>query len=316
MDEGLMATVHPLATHDAPIVAEMRRVAAAHKGEILGTHARPLFDAMLSATLAPDDVGRERGMMGGVGGWWCRPKHATPGVKLLYLHGGGYMLGSAEALCNLAGQIAARAHAATFLPDYRLAPEHAFPAAIDDTVAVYRALTADGTDRIAVTGDSAGGGLTLSLLSILAAERAQGTLQPVAAAVMSPWTDLGLTANSMASRADADPIFTRDVLVAFASSYLQGHSATDPKASALYASLVGLPPIRIDVGDDEILIDDATRYASRARAAGVDVMLSIWSGMPHVFQSTLGQLHAAQQSLDGIGQFLGSRLHNASSSAT
>jgi acetyl esterase/lipase len=177
MDEGLMATVHPLTPHDAPIVAEMRRVAAAHKGEILGTHARPLFDAMLSATLAPDDVARERGMVGGVGGWWCRPKHATPGVKLLYLHGGGYMLGSAEALCNLASQIAARAHAATFLPDYRLAPEHAFPAAIDDTVAVYRALTADGTDRMAVTGDSAGGGLTLPLLSILAAERAHRSLE-------------------------------------------------------------------------------------------------------------------------------------------
>jgi acetyl esterase/lipase len=265
-----MATVQSLADRDAPIVAEMRRAAASHKGHILGPDARPMFDAMLAATPPPDHVRREAGVVGGVNGWWCRPKHATPGATLLYLHGGGYMLGSAEALCNLAGQIAARANAAAFLPDYRLAPEHTFPAAIDDTVAVYRALAADGID-------SAGGGLTLSLLSILAAERAHGTLQPVAAAVMSPWTDLGLTAPSMTSRADADPIFTRNSLAAFAASYLQGPGADDSRASPLHASLVGLPPIRIDVGDDEILLDDSTRYASQARVAGVDVTLSIWA---------------------------------------
>ena len=307
MGEKLMDTVQPLAVGDAPIVAEMRRSATAHKGEILGPQARPMFDAMFAAIPAHDDVRREPGILAGVGGWWCRPKRVTPGVKLLYLHGGGYVLGSAQSACNFASHIAARAQADTFLPDYRLAPEHAFPAAIDDTVAVYRAL-ADGTDRIAVTGDSAGGGLSLSLLSILATEHAQGTLQPVAAAVMSPWTDLGLTGASMATRAEADPIFTRDVLAGLAGSYLQGHNATEPKASALYASLVCLPPIRIDVGDDEILLDDATRYATQARAAGADVMLSIWAGMPHVFQSSIGRLLAAQQSLDAIGEFLVSRL--------
>lgn len=142
----------------------------------------------------------------------------------------------------------------------------------------------------------------MALLSILAAE--SGTPQPLAAAVMSPFTDLALTGASIESRAEADPIFTRGVLAAFADFYLQGQSAVDPKASPLYAGLAGLPPIRIDVGDDELLLDDSRRYAERARAAGAEVTLSVWTGMPHVFQSGLGHFLAAEQSIDAIGAFL------------
>jgi epsilon-lactone hydrolase len=139
-------------------------------------------------------------------------------------------------------------------------------------------------------------------------------LQPVAAAVMSPWTDLGLKSPSMMSRADADPIFTRNTLAAFADSYLQGHSAADSRASPLHASQVGLPPIRIDVGDDEILLDDSGRYASQASAAGVGVSLTVWTGMPHVFQSSICRLLAAERSLDAIGEFFRSRLSDSHTS--
>ncbi len=213
-----------------------------------------------------------------------------------------------QALTHFAGQIAARVGADAFVPDYRLAPEHPFPAAIDDAVAAYRGLVAEGAERIVVVGDSAGGGLTLSLLSILAADKTKGMVQPVGAAVMSPWTDLALTGDSFETRAEADPIFTRGVLQGFADMYLQGQDATNPKASPLYAQLSGLPPIRIDVGDDEVLLADSVRYADRARAAGVEVTLSVWEGMPHVFQSSLGRFLAAERSVDAIGDFLRQRL--------
>ena len=156
--------------------------------------------------------------------------------------------------------------------------------------------------------------MTLSLLSILAADKAKGMIQPVGAAVMSPWTDLALTGDSFETRKEADPIFTRGVLQGFADLYLQGQDATNPKASPLYARLDNLPPIRIDVGDDELLLADSIRYADLSRAAGVEIALSVWEGMPHVFQSSLGQFLAAEQSINAIGDFLRQRLIDASPS--
>lgn len=299
-----MTDLHPLAAEDAPVVAAMRQATAPHKGQPMGPEARPMFDLMMAAAPAAEGVVFEPGVVGGVAGWWCRIPGADPGRLLLYIHGGGYGLGSAEAFRNLASQIARRARAHAFLPNYRLAPELPFPAAIEDVLAAYRGLVALGEARIAVAGDSAGGGLTLALLPVLASE---GAL-PVAAAVMSSWTDLGLTGASLESRADADPIFTRSVLQALADSYAHDQDRTDPRMSPLYAALDGLPPIRIDVGEDEVLLDDSVRFAARAAEAGVDVSLSIWAGMPHVFQSSLGHLRAADQSLDAIGEFLSSRL--------
>jgi len=309
-----MTTIKPLSPEDAPAVAAMRLAASAHKGEKLGPEARSMFDAMFAATPAAADVRVEPGTVGGIAGFWLRLPTARPGARVLYLHGGGYVLGSAKALTNFAGQIAARAGADTFVPDYRLAPEHPFPAAIDDAIAAYRGLVAEGAERIVVVGDSAGGGLTLALLSTLAADKTKGVVQPVGAAVMSPWTDLALTGDSFETRAEADPIFTRGVLQSFADMYLQGQEATQPKASPLYARLGDLPPVRIDVGDDEVLLADSIRYADRVRAAGVEVTLSVWEGMPHVFQSSLGQFLAAEQSVDAIGDFLRQRLTDASSS--
>ncbi len=270
-----MMTIQPLSPEDAPAVAAMRQAASAHKGENLGPEARPMFDAMFAATPAAADVRVEAATVGGIAGFWLRPANSTSGARMLYLHGGGYVLGSAEALTNFAGQIAVRVGVDAFVPDYRLAPEHPFPAAIDDAVAVYHGLVAEGAERIVVVGDSAGGGLTLALLSILAADRAKGLVQPVGAAVMSPWTDPALTGDSFETRAEADPIFTRGVLQTFADMYLQRQDATNPKASPLYAPLHGLPPIRIDVGDNEVLLSDSTRYADRVQAAGVEITLSV-----------------------------------------
>ena len=301
-------TIQPLSPEDAPAVAAMRQAASAHKGETLGPEARPMFDAMFAATPPAADVRVEAATVGGIAGFWLRPVGARPGARILYLHGGGYVLGSAQALTHFAGQIAARAAADAFVPDYRLAPEHPFPAAIDDAVAAYRGLVAEGTERNVVVGDSAGGGLTLALLSILAADKTEGMVQPVGAAVMSPWTDLALTGDSFKAKAEADPIFTRRVLQGFADMYLQGQDAANPKASPLHASLGGLPPVRIDVGDDEVLLADSIRYTERARAAGVEITLSVWEGMARVFQSSLGQFRAAEKSMNAIGDFLRQRL--------
>jgi monoterpene epsilon-lactone hydrolase len=310
-----MVAIQPLSPKDAPVVAVMRQAAAAHKGEILGAETRPMFDAMFAATPPAANVRAELGLVGRVPGVWLRPVNARKGGRVLFLHGGGYVLGSATAFGSFAGQIATRAGADAFVADYRLAPEHPFPAAIDDAVTSYRGLVADGAERIVVVGDSAGGGLALALLSILAAQLENGALQPVGAAVMSPWTDLALTGASFDSRAEVDPIFTRGTLVALANLYLQGHDASDPKASPLYARLAGPPPIRIDVGNDEVLLDDSRRYAELAQAAGVDVTLSIWTGMPHVFQSSLGAFVAAEQSMNAIGEFLRNRLSQPTSSS-
>ncbi|QND16964.1 alpha/beta hydrolase (plasmid) [Rhizobium leguminosarum bv. trifolii] len=301
-------TFQPLLAEDAPAVAAMRQAASAHKGETLGPEARPMFDAMFAATQAAADVEVEAATVGGIAGFWLRPVNARPGARILYLHGGGYVLGSAQAFTSFVGQIAARAGADAFVPDYRLAPEHPFPAAIDDAVAAYHGLVADGTERIVVVGDSAGGGLTLALLSILVVHKTKDMVQPVGAAVMSPWIDLALTGDSFETRAEVDPIFTRGVLKAFADMYLQGQDATQPKASPLYAQLDGLPPIRIDVGDNEVLLADSIRYTERARAAGVEITPSVWEGMAHVFQSSLGQSRAAEKSVNAIAEFLRQRL--------
>jgi acetyl esterase/lipase len=223
------------------------------------------------------------------------------------LHGGAFVLGSAGAFRNQASHLARITGADTFVPDYRLAPENPFPAAVDDAWAVYLGLT-EGASRVAVAGDSAGGGLTLGVLAAAAARARGGLLQPCGAAVLSPWVDLSLAGESMETRAEADPIFTREVLASFVNDYLQGGDPRDPRVSPLFGSLAGLAPVRIDVGEDEILLDDSLRYAARARSAGVAVTLAIWAGMPHTFQSAVGKLRAAGESLEAAGRFLAARL--------
>jgi monoterpene epsilon-lactone hydrolase len=304
-DEMLTGIVHSIDAADRNIMNQIRTAAAAGKGHV----DREPFDAMMEQT--PDGAGitYEPDMVGGVSGVWCRPSAAPADRAILYIHRGAYIAGSAAAFRHLAGQIAARAGTAAFVPDYRLAPEHRFPAAFDDAHAAYRGLAEPETGAIAIVGDSAGGGLALALIAATCAEAAtSGALAPCAGVAMSPWTDLALTGPSLENRADADPFLTKDALAQAAAQYLAGQDARAPHASPLYGDLRGLPKIQVHTGTDEILLDDARRYAQSALAANVDVALHSWEGMPHVFPSTVGTLKAATQALDLIGTFLRERL--------
>jgi epsilon-lactone hydrolase len=295
---------HSLSEKDREAVAAMRKEVAPFKGQMSDPSARPPFDDVMEHTPDARGVTYEKRAVGGVPGISCTPQGARPSAAILYLHGGAYVLGSANAYRHFAGQIAARAKATVFIADYKLAPEHRFPAALDDAKAAYRGLVEGGARRIAIVGDSAGGGLALALLSIVQSEGAA----PVAAVVMSPWTDLALTGGSLEDRADDDPLLTREMLSKTAASYLNGHDPRDPLASPLYGALAGRPPIQLHVGTSEVLLDDTRRYAERARAAGVEAVAHIWEGMTHVFPSSVGTLEAAERALTLIGNFLDERL--------
>ncbi|MDF3154550.1 alpha/beta hydrolase [Mesorhizobium sp. XAP10] len=293
----------------------LRGLAAPNKGRMQGVGARGTFDTIMSKVGAPEGVTYRPDAVGGVPGWWCIPSDAAAGQALLHCHGGWFNWGTAEAFRHLVGHIAARAKTEAFIPDYRLAPEHPFPSGLNDVEAAYDGLVAAGAQRIVILGDSAGGNLALSLLSILTDRSSTHTVRPAGAVVLSPVTDLTLSGPSWESRAIADPYFTRVQVVELVRSYLAGHDPADPLASPLYGSLVGLPPVRVHVGDDEMLLDDATRYVERAVAAEVDATLDIWNGMPHGFLSGVGHLSAADKALDAIGEFLTGSLASGGSRA-
>jgi acetyl esterase/lipase len=204
------------------------------------------------------------------------------------------------------GHIARSAGATAFILDYRLAPEHPFPAAVEDARASLRGLAERGIQRIAVTGDSAGGNVALALLLLVAAEPA--AIHPSGAVLFSPITDLAMTGSSWQTRAEADFYFVREQAEGLIQAYLNGHDPKDPVASPLYGSFAGLPPIRVQAGDDEVLLDDSLRFVERAVAAGIDARLDVWEGMPHGFVASIGQTQAAASALSAIGEFLAARL--------
>ncbi len=296
---------HPLIAGDREVVATIRAQAEPFKGTMTGPEARDAYDEIMEQTPDAPHVAYERSEVGGAPGIWLRPQAAELDAVILYLHGGGYVLGRAHAYRHLAGQIAARANANAFVPDYRLAPEHPFPAAVEDALAVYRGLVDAGAGKIAIVGDSAGGGLALALLALTQGEAREGAeVGPAAAVALSPWTDLALTGSSIEVRADDDPILTLPMLTTMSASYLAGRDPRDPHASPLYGSLKGLPPIQIHVGTSEILLDDSRRYVECARGEGGDATLHIWEGMPHVFPTNVGTLDAAEQALETVAAFL------------
>ena len=301
-------TVHPLSQQDSLAATALRASVAAFKGKLAGTAARGPFDDIMERVVAPKDVTFEADTVGGISGLWAKPARPQKGVALLHLHGGWFNLGTARAYRNLVGHIASIAGADAFLPDYRLAPEHPFPAAVTDVEACYHGLIDKGFNKIAVVGDSAGGALALVLLSIACAQVRRGDKALVGAVAVSPVTDLALTGESFETRAEADPYFTKSQAAGLIASYLGPTDPKSPLASPLYGDLSGLPPIRVHVGDDEILLDDSRRYVERAVAAGVDAELDVWMGMPHGFVTALGEFDAARQSLNAIGAFLTERL--------
>jgi epsilon-lactone hydrolase len=198
-----------------------------------------------------------------------------------------------------------------FIPDYRLAPEHPFPAAVRDLEACYRGLVDKGITRIALTGDSPGGNLALVFLSIASARASRDAVAPVGEVVLSPITDLALTGESFDTRAEADLYFTKSRAAGLVRSYLGVTDPKNPLASPLDADLSGLAPIRVHVGDDEVLLDDSRRYVENAVAAGVNAKLDIWMGMPHGFVTNVGRFNAATQALKASGAFLTERMGSA-----
>ncbi len=308
MSTEVRVQTHPVTPADKAAMAGLRAMVEPNKGKMRGPSARGAFDAIVMRVAVPEGVSFEAGIVGGIAGSWCRPAGASVGQVLLHLHGGWYNWGTAQAFQHLVGHIARRAGTDAFIPDYRLAPEHAFPAAMLDVQTCYRGLIDAGYDHIAVVGDSAGGGLALSLLTVVAEQTAVFSVRPKGAVVLSPVTDLKLEGGSWQSRAKADPYFTKPQAAELISYYLAGHNPADPIASPLYADLVGLPPIRVHVGDDEVLLDDSRRYVARAVAAGVDATLDVWEGMPHGFASGAGRISAADDVLAAVGTFLAERL--------
>ena len=192
---------------------------------------------------------------------------------------------------------------AAFVPNYALAPERPFPAGPDDALAVYQGL-ASTCEAIAVTGDSAGGGIALGLLQAVAGGDADGAIEPRCGALLSPWLDLSLSGDSIRSRARADPLLDRDGLAAAAELYLGGTEARDPRASPLFGTMRHLPPILLHVGDAEVLRDDTVRLASRLRDEGVEVEAHVWKAMPHVFPAGFAAISAGAEAMASASAFL------------
>lgn len=296
--------IHPLREEDSIAVTNLRSVVAPMKGKVEGTADRDHFNEIMERVVSPEAVTFETARVGGITGWWAKPQRSEEGAAILHVHGGWFNLGNAKAFRNFAGHIASNAGVNAFIPEYRLAPEHPFPAAVRDLEACYRGLIDEGITRIALTGDSAGGNLALVLLSLVSAGGSQNSVAPVGAVVFSPITDLALTGASFETRAEADLFFTKSQAAGLLRSYL---GTTDPKnslASPLYADLSGLPPVRVHVGDAEVLLDDSRRYVERAVASGVDAVLDLWMGMPHGFVTNTRGFNAAAQALKATGAFL------------
>jgi acetyl esterase/lipase len=298
------SVLHPITAEDTAAMAAMRVLVEPNKGRLQGTAARVPFDAIMEHVAAPEGVTYEADTLGGVSGLWCKPEEARSGEVVLHIHGGWFNWGSAQAFRHLVGHIAARAGVQAFVPDYRLAPEHPFPAAQEDVRASYLGLIERGFSKIAVTGDSAGGNLALGLIAFVSAGTASAKSVLVGSVALSPVTDLSLSGESWTTSAAADPYFTRPQATELVRSYLAGHDAADPFASPLHANLAGLPPIRVHVGDDEVLLDDSVRFVERAIAAGVDARLDVWQGIVHGFLGGVGRLTASADALRLIGEFL------------
>lgn len=272
---------------------------------------RVVFDEMIGGALLPDDVRTRDGELGGVPAIEVRTSASSISsttAAMLYFHGGAYAVGSAAASVGLAAEIARRVGAPVWTVDYRLAPEHPFPAAVDDALAAYRGLLSRGlaASSIAVVGESAGGGLAVALA---VAMRDAGLPQPAAVAVMSPWADLTQSGDSIRSRADGDPALTAQALQIRSAGYLAGADPRTPTASPLYADLRGLPSVLIQVGSREILLDDALRLAAQAAHADVAVVLQTFPDAPHVFQGFASAASEAARALDQLGAFIAEHVH-------
>ncbi len=264
---------------------------------------RARMERMARLSPPPEGTQIERVDAGGVPSAWITHPDVRQDRALVYLHGGGYYAGSLKTHQGLAARIALAAGARVLLVDYRLAPEYPFPAAVEDATRAFRWLLRQGfaPERVAVAGDSAGGGLAVAAMLAL---KADGEPLPAAAACLSPWFDLAGTGESIRTRASLDPAIRSSDLAFVARCYLGRADPETPTASPLYGDLAALPPILIQVGTDEILLDDSRRFARKAEQAGVPVQLEIWDDMFHVWHAYARFIPEARRAIEKIGRFL------------
>ena len=288
---ALKATLRERGKPENPTVAEMR-ARIAEVGE--------RFPAPAEAEVTPVTVA-------GRPAEWVAASGSSADRAVLYLHGGGYVIGSCDTHRNLAYNLSAASKARVLLLDYRLAPESPFPAAVEDAVAAYCWLLDEGfaPGRLSIGGDSAGGGLTVATLVAL---RYRGQPMPAAGLCLSPWVDMEGVGASMTAKADEDPTLNHEVLLWFSERYLAGADARAPLAAPIYADLAGLPPLLVQVGTAEVLLDDSLRLAECARAAGVDVSLDVAHDMMHVWHLFEPVLDEAGEAIARAGAFLRGRM--------
>lgn len=268
---------------------------------------RKAYDAMGDFFPTAKDVTLEKVSANGVPAEWSSTPGAAQDRVIMYVHGGGYVIGSVASHRHLVTELGRAAGTRTLSLDYRLAPEHPFPAAVDDALAAYRYLLAQGIEprNIAIAGDSAGGGLTVATLLAI---RGAGLAQPACGFCISPWVDLEAIGNSMTTQAARDPMVQKDGLLGMAAAYLNGAKPRTPLAAPLYGDFKDIAPLLIQVGAAETLLDDSTRLASVAGAADVDVTLQVWPEMIHVWHFFHPMLGAARRAIEGAGDFISRKM--------
>lgn len=268
---------------------------------------RKRLDSIGSAHPIASDISLEAGSVDGVPVEWSSAPGSDPSRALLFFHGGGYCSGSIASHRGMVTELGRAAGVRTLAVGYRLAPEHPFPAGLEDARAAYAFLIDGGIapQRIALGGDSAGGGLSLALMTCL---RDSNDPLPGCAWLVSPWVDLEMTGASLAAKAAVDPLIQKPYLEELAAAYLGGGDPANPLVSPLHADLSGLPPLLVQVGSAETLLDDAVRISSRAGAADVPVTLEIWPHMIHAWHLWAAMLEAGRRAINSAGAFIGARL--------
>ena len=266
------------------------------------------FDILANKHPLPKNVYFKRIYIHDIPAAWIIPAKANTDIVMLYLHGGGYAVGSVNTHKALISKIAKKAGVAALAIDYRLAPEHPFPAAIDDAISAYDFLLEQNylPQNIFIAGDSAGGGLTIATLIAL---KELGRPMPATAVCLSPWTDLAVTGASVTEKAHLDPMIVGYLLSEWAARYAGDTPTNHPLISPLYANLSGLPPMLIQVGTDEVILDDSTRFAKKAREQGTDVTLDVWDGMIHVWQYLWYVIPEANEAIKQIAAYVNTKIN-------
>jgi len=297
-----------MASEQANAIRErIRQLAGSIEPNMELAEFRAIYGEFAALTAEPDGINWTEVEAGGVPAIWAEPDGGSQDRVVQYVHGGGYVIGAAEYYRKFTGHLAKTIGCRVLNVDYRLAPEHPHPAAVEDSTAVYRWLLEQGIEsgHIAIAGDSAGGGLTVATLISI---RAAGLPMPAAAMPLSPWVDMEGTGESMTTRADRDVLVNPDMLKGMVDAFLQGQDARDPLAAPLHADLNNLCPLYIQVGDDETLLDDSVRLADRAHQAGVECRLDVFPEMQHVFQMAAGNMPEADEAIRRLADWVQPRL--------